>query len=234
MPYIFIWGGYIFRNMDPSYSVTKIDQGCIEKYFGTIKRIRGHQPIVPVPAKHVLHSMKYVLANCIIITAPKAMKRKRAEHEKIEQNNVDAVSEWSSKNLIKSVSNKKNLILARQKKQNMGFQKPQKTLNSLNKKSTQNTFAMIQQPQVNADNDSEDLKIDESKSSPPINETFCYTCQIQFKKVAEVNQHKKTKKHQTNLEATKTKFIVGQEIITFKDFDLLCSDKGGLSDAVIL
>ena len=178
--------------------------------------------------------MKYVLANCIIITAPKAMKRKRAEHEKIEQNNVDAVSEWSSKNLIKSVSNKKNLILARKKKQNMGFQKPQKTLNSLNKKSTQNTFAMIQQPQVNADNDSEDLKIDESISSPPINETFCYTCKIQFKKVAEVNQHKKTKKHQTNLEATKTKFIVGQEIITFKDFDLLCSDKGGLSDAVIL
>ena len=50
--------------MDPSYSITKIDQGCKERYFGTIKHIRGHQPIVP--AKHVLDSFKTVLANSIM------------------------------------------------------------------------------------------------------------------------------------------------------------------------
>ena len=42
MPYIFIWRAYAFRDMDIDYNITKIDQGCIKKYFGSLKRIRGH------------------------------------------------------------------------------------------------------------------------------------------------------------------------------------------------
>ena len=60
MPYIFIWGALVFRKMDPDCKITKIDQGCIEKYFGSIKHVRGHQPIVP--ARHVLDSYKTVLS----------------------------------------------------------------------------------------------------------------------------------------------------------------------------
>jgi hypothetical protein len=79
MPYIFIWGAYVFRNMDSEYSITKIDQGCIEKYFGTLKRIRGHLPIVP--ARHVLQTLKTVLANNLILTK-ESKKRKRNENSK--------------------------------------------------------------------------------------------------------------------------------------------------------
>ena len=77
--YIFIWGAYAFRNMDPDYSITKIDQGCIEKYFGTLKRIRGHLPIVP--ARHVLHTLRTVLANNAMLTT-KSKKGKRKENSK--------------------------------------------------------------------------------------------------------------------------------------------------------
>ena len=79
LPYIFIWGAYAFRNMDPDYSITKIDQGCIEKYFGTMKRIRGHLPIVP--ARHVLHSLRTVLANNAMLTT-KSKKGKRKVNSK--------------------------------------------------------------------------------------------------------------------------------------------------------
>lgn len=248
MPYIFIWSGYVFRNMDPSYSLTKIDQGCIEKYFGTIKRIRGHQPIVP--AKHVLHSLRFVLANSIIFTgSQQSLKRKRKEDE-CEQNNVEAVSEWSSKNIIKSVSNKKNLILARKKKQNMGFQKPQKVLHNFNNKqklatkdeikihvdTCQNTDLKVEaitlDTVIHSQENSIDLIVDEVKSERPKNQDFCYACQLQFKTVGEMNQHKTSKKHQKNVDAHKTKFIVGDEIITNNDYELLISEKGWLSDSV--
>jgi hypothetical protein len=66
MPYIFIWSSLVLRKMDPDCQITKIDQGCIVKYFGWIKHVRGHQPIVP--ARHVLDSYKTVLANSIIFT----------------------------------------------------------------------------------------------------------------------------------------------------------------------
>ena len=77
MPYIFIWGGYIFRNMDSTYSITKIDQGCIEKYFGTTKRVRGNIPLVP--AKHVLLSFKTVIANCVMFTETQELRTKHRE-----------------------------------------------------------------------------------------------------------------------------------------------------------
>ena len=71
--------------MDPDCKITKIDQGCIEKYFGSIKHVRGHQPIVP--ARHVLDSYKTVLANSILFTekAKQEKKTKKAKNEgKIE------------------------------------------------------------------------------------------------------------------------------------------------------
>ena len=74
MPYIFIWGGYIFREMDPDYSIVKTDHGCIEKYFSTTKRVRGHIPIVP--AKHVLLSFKTVIASCVMFTDTKQKSQK--------------------------------------------------------------------------------------------------------------------------------------------------------------
>ena len=81
MPYIFIWSALVFRKIDPDCQITKIDQGCIEKYFGSIKHVRGHQPIVP--ARHVLDSYKTVLANSIILTekAKQEKKIKKAKNE---------------------------------------------------------------------------------------------------------------------------------------------------------
>ena len=63
MPYAFIWAGFIYREMDKQEKVTRLTQGCIEKFFGTTKRIRG-QPIVP--ARHVIESMKSAIAGCAI------------------------------------------------------------------------------------------------------------------------------------------------------------------------
>jgi hypothetical protein len=74
MPYIFIWGGFVFRKMNPTYSITRIDQGCIEKYFGTRKRAKRHEAIVP--AKYVLDSFQTVLANSIVLTKQKKLKKK--------------------------------------------------------------------------------------------------------------------------------------------------------------
>jgi hypothetical protein len=67
--------------MDPDCQITKIDQGCIEKYFGSIKHVRGHQAIVP--ARHVLDSYKTVLANSIIFTE-KAKQAKKTKQNKSE------------------------------------------------------------------------------------------------------------------------------------------------------
>jgi hypothetical protein len=67
-PYIFIWAGYVFRGMETQQNITRITQGSIEKYFGTIKRIRG-QPIVP--ARHVIASMESVLSSCAILASSK-------------------------------------------------------------------------------------------------------------------------------------------------------------------
>ena len=74
MPYIFIWGGFVFRKMDPNYNITRIYQGCIEKYFSTRKRAKRHEPIVP--AKYALDSFQTVLANSIIFSKSKTKKAK--------------------------------------------------------------------------------------------------------------------------------------------------------------
>ena len=56
MPYIFIWSALVFRKINPDCQITKINQGCIEKHYGSIKHVRGHQAIVS--ARHVLDSAK--------------------------------------------------------------------------------------------------------------------------------------------------------------------------------
>jgi hypothetical protein len=60
--------------MDPNYSITRIDQGCIEKYFGTRKRAKRHEP--KVPAKYAPDTFQTVLTNSIIFTKPKTKKQK--------------------------------------------------------------------------------------------------------------------------------------------------------------
>ena len=268
MPYIFIWGAFIFRNMDPSYSITKIDQGCIEKYFGTIKRIRGHLP--KVPARHVLLSLKYVLANCAMFTPSKNENTKSDDEliSRAEETDTQAASVWSSKNIIKSTSNKKNLILAVKKKNNMGFSRPQKTLQNLvgndhpSKKrkldapviqkppstltlqppqspsrSTKDQLDQQQVSNLNSLNNSfvdldDDIKIEKCSILEPTKKHFCYSCQKQFKSPQEINQHNKAKSHLKNFEGTKTKFIVGSDTITNKDYEQLTSEKGWLTDSV--
>jgi hypothetical protein len=78
----------------------------------------------------------------------------------------------------------------------------------------------------------DEIEIDETKSTCVANRYFCYYCQIQFKTPQEINQHKKTQKHQKNVQGSLTKFNVGDDIITNKDYDLLISEKGWLSDSV--
>ena len=68
-----------FTKMNPKYSITRIDQGCIEKYFGTCKRAKRHEAIVP--AKYVLDSFQTVLANSIMLTKPKTKKRKQGKND---------------------------------------------------------------------------------------------------------------------------------------------------------
>ena len=262
MPYIFIWGAFIFRNMDPTYSITKIDQGCIEKYFGTNKRIRGHLPIVP--ARHVLLSLKYVLANCVMFTQSSKNQKIDLESNSGDEETVSqAASRWSSKNIIKSTTNKKNLILAVKKKNNMGFSRPQKTLQHFTS-STQPSKKIKIDPVVllkptpdqsadsprpsnegqvekqvsnsNSLNNSfvdldEDIKIEKSCEYVP-KKKFFFCVSKQFKTTQEIYQHNKGAKHLKNVEGTKTKFVVCDDIITNKDYELLTSEKGWLSDSV--
>lgn len=221
MPYVFIWSGYVFRMLDDDYNITKIDQGCIEKYFGTTKRIRGHQPIVP--ARHVLQSLQNVLANNVMMTKPK--KTKELNIDDTEQAPNEATSKWSSKNIYKQNANKKNLVLTTKKKINMGFSKPQKTLQQFveNKESKKRKIEP-DQPQIlkiksqvpvtnapvthapislpnnfsdeSADSDEEDLKIEEDTTTAvPAKKFFCYYCQKQFKNSQEIYQHNTTQKH---------------------------------------
>ena len=54
MPYIFIWSGFVYRQMDGA-NITRLSQGVIEKCFAT-KRRTIPKPIVP--ARHIQASLK--------------------------------------------------------------------------------------------------------------------------------------------------------------------------------
>ncbi len=63
MPYIFIWSGFVCREINHNKELTRLTQGVIEKFFGT-KKNAIKQPLVP--ARFVISSLKSVLANCAI------------------------------------------------------------------------------------------------------------------------------------------------------------------------
>jgi hypothetical protein len=50
-----------------------------------------------------------------------------------EEADFEATSTWSSANILKQKSNRKNLLLGKKKKTNMGYSKPQKTLQKIDK-----------------------------------------------------------------------------------------------------
>ena len=62
MPYIFIWAGFVYRQMK-QVNITRISQGVIEKCFAT-KRRAIPKPIVP--ARHIQVSLKEAIADCAI------------------------------------------------------------------------------------------------------------------------------------------------------------------------
>ncbi len=65
MPYIFIWSGFVYRQMDGE-NITRLSQGVIEKHFGT-KRREIPKPIVP--ARYIFSSLQIytALAVCAIL-----------------------------------------------------------------------------------------------------------------------------------------------------------------------
>ena len=63
MPYIFIWSGFVYRQMDGA-NITRLSQGVIEKHFGT-KRRELPKPIVP--ARYIISSLKTALADCAVL-----------------------------------------------------------------------------------------------------------------------------------------------------------------------
>ena len=71
LPYIFIWSGFIFRNLNfkgkLGETITHITQGSIEKEFGTIKNANGHLGMYP--AEYVQTRVTSTLTNCLITTA---------------------------------------------------------------------------------------------------------------------------------------------------------------------
>ena len=68
MPYIFIWSGFIFRNINAldknGRSITHITSGSIEKEFGTIKKANGHLGLYP--ADYAQTRVASTLTNCLI------------------------------------------------------------------------------------------------------------------------------------------------------------------------
>ena len=175
------------------------------------------------------------------------------------------------------------MILAVKKKTNMGYSRPQKTLQHFDNSTqpskkpkitieteieTEQTIKITKQQQQSdplslvieqqemieesfskidqfshnseLDNDDRDDDNDDEddaivifdNSSPQAKQNFCYYCQKQCKNRQDLNAHNKTQKHNKNVFGRQTKFQVGEEIITNKDYDLLTSEKGWLHDSV--
>ena len=68
MPYIFIWSGFIFRNLNfkgkNGETITHLTSGSIEKEFGTIKKANGHPGLHP--ADYVQTRVASTLTNCVV------------------------------------------------------------------------------------------------------------------------------------------------------------------------
>ena len=68
MPYIFIWSGFFFRNLnfkgENGKTITHVTSGSIEKECGTIKKANGH--LVVYPADYAQTGVASTLTNCFI------------------------------------------------------------------------------------------------------------------------------------------------------------------------
>ena len=120
MPYIFVWGGFVFRGID---NMTRLTQGCIEKHFATCKRaIREPQ----VPAIYIREKYKMVLAQC----AGNTITPVPVENNTNEQDVPKAVDVW--KPGTKRKAGAKPLAQYASKKKNVGFyQRPKQTLKNV-------------------------------------------------------------------------------------------------------
>ena len=68
IPSIFIWSGFIFRNLNfkgkNGETITHLTSGSIEKEFGTIKKANGHLGLHP--ADYVQTRVACTLTNCVV------------------------------------------------------------------------------------------------------------------------------------------------------------------------
>ena len=68
MPYIFIWSGFVFRNLNykgkNGEAITHVTSGAIEKEFGTIKKANGHLGLHP--ADYTQTRVTSTLTNCVV------------------------------------------------------------------------------------------------------------------------------------------------------------------------
>ena len=69
MPYIFIWGGFVFRLLNSKdkygHPITHVTQGSIEKHFGTIKRDNGHKAMYPT--QYANEMVSNVITACHVV-----------------------------------------------------------------------------------------------------------------------------------------------------------------------
>jgi hypothetical protein len=82
MPYIFIWGGYVFRDLDAvdkyGYQITHLTQGSLEKHFGTIKKDHGHTAMYP--AQYANEIVSSIITSCQVVK-PIIKKAKKIKSE---------------------------------------------------------------------------------------------------------------------------------------------------------
>lgn len=83
MPYIFIWGGYVFRDLDAvdkyGYQITHLTQGSLEKHFGTIKKDHGHTAMYP--AQYANEIVSSIITSCQVFKPIiKKAKKIKSEH----------------------------------------------------------------------------------------------------------------------------------------------------------
>ena len=229
MPYIFIWAGYVFRNLDAKNkfgnAITHITQGTIEKHFGTTKIANGH--IGLYPAEYATSSASAVITNCKMVkSAVVSTKTSKTNSNFLfkhlisfkltfkfsliifldEQTDINAKDIFQKKSEIKSVHNKVTIIKQSLKKRAAySYQQPTShTLSNLNKKIKIDSVSSqlptsSQQPSINT-NTQPDLIIDESASCEPVRGKHdCVTCNKPFPSSGSLYQHKQTKIHRLNL-----------------------------------
>jgi len=133
MPYIFIWSGFVYREMDGT-QITRLSQGVIEKHFGT-KRREIPKPVVP--ARHILSSLKTAIADCAKYESTNGMSVDKPLDT--EQSVTSAFDVWRTKrNRREAKLNVANKLLKKsheikKKKSKWSYQKSQVTLKNVDK-----------------------------------------------------------------------------------------------------